>query len=146
VNKQFAGLQIRAASFLIDQIILFTPLTLIVGALHILLAIYPNIISTDTYVTSNVFMSLYKLNMLIEILYFAFLPATKLQGTLGYKAVGIKVTDYNNMRISYTRALWRYIATFLSILSGFVGFLMIALTKNKQALHDILARTYVIYQ
>ena len=77
-------------------------------------------------------------------LYFSLMESSKIQGTLGKLILRIKVTDLNGERIEFGKATGRH---FSRILSGFVlgiGFLMAAFTKQKQALHDILAGSLVV--
>lgn len=75
--------------------------------------------------------------------YFAILESSRLQGTLGKFVVGLQVTNKKGERASFIRANWRYFVKLFSYLTG-VGFLMAAVTKRKQALHDVLAGTLVI--
>jgi uncharacterized RDD family membrane protein YckC len=72
------------------------------------------------------------------------MESSKLQGTLGKKALGIIVVDEHFGRISFGRAAGRFWSKFISVLTLYVGFIMAAFTKNKQALHDIIAKTYVV--
>jgi uncharacterized RDD family membrane protein YckC len=63
---------------------------------------------------------------------------------LGKLALGIRVTDLHGKRISFLRALGRYPAKFLSSMILFIGFLMVAWTEHKQALHDMICGTLVL--
>lgn len=77
-------------------------------------------------------------------LYYALLQSSSKQATLGYMLLGMKVTDLEGRRISFLRATARH---FLHILSGMlfgIGFLMVAFTSRKQALHDLIAGTLVM--
>jgi uncharacterized RDD family membrane protein YckC len=67
-----------------------------------------------------------------------------MQGTLGKKLLGIKVTDMEGGRIGFGRATGRYFGKILSGMIFMVGFLMAAFTEKKQALHDMLAGTLVV--
>ena len=59
-------------------------------------------------------------------------------------ATDIIVVDEHGGRISFGRATGRYFGSFLSgIFFGF-GYFMVAFTQNKQALHDFMAKTYVV--
>lgn len=80
----------------------------------------------------------------IAILYFSIMESSKLQGSVGKLAVGIKVTDLNGDRISFGKALLR---SFGKIISGFIlyiGYIMAAFTEKKQGLHDMIASTLVL--
>ncbi len=76
--------------------------------------------------------------------YFTLLESSRWQATLGKRACGLRVARLDGGRISLARAIGRYFAKFLSALILCIGFLMIAWTRRKQGLHDILAETLVI--
>lgn len=70
--------------------------------------------------------------------------SSPLQGTLGKRVLGLRVTDLNGRRIRPGRAAGRYLAHILSSMLWMVGFIMAAFTSQRQALHDILAGTLVV--
>ncbi|AZK49181.1 RDD family protein [Paenibacillus lentus] len=82
--------------------------------------------------------------ILLPWLYYAILESSKLQGTFGKKALGIIVVDQNFERVSFGRASGRFWSRILSYLTLHVGYIMAAFTKKKQALHDLIAKTYVV--
>jgi uncharacterized RDD family membrane protein YckC len=84
------------------------------------------------------------LSFVIGWLYFAVCESSAWQGTLGKLALGIRVTDMQGKRISFPRALGRYVAKLLSFIILGVGFLMVAWTRRKQGLHDMIADTLVL--
>lgn len=57
--------------------------------------------------------------------------------------LGQKVVDYQGNRITFYRAFGRNLSRTLSNIL-YIGFLMALWQKNKQTLHDYLAKTYVI--
>jgi len=57
------------------------------------------------------------------------------------RACGIKIHDEHFNRLSFLRFTGRYFATGLSGIILLIGFFMIAFTKRKQGLHDLVART-----
>ncbi len=77
-------------------------------------------------------------------LYEAGLTASPLCGTLGKRAVGLRVVTEQGERISFARSTGRYLAKFVSALLLLVGFLMVAFTERKRGLHDMMAGTLVI--
>ncbi|HSG35757.1 MAG TPA: RDD family protein [Sphingomonadaceae bacterium] len=83
------------------------------------------------------------LSLALGIAYFAGLESSKMQATLGKKALGMVVTDLDGNRISFLRALGRYFAKILSALILLIGYIMVAFTVRKQGLHDMLAGTLV---
>ena len=66
------------------------------------------------------------------------------QSTIGKRIIGVKVTGIDGNKISFLRATGRTLAKFLSVITLGIGFLMIAFTKKKQGLHDIVAKTLVV--
>jgi len=66
------------------------------------------------------------------------------QATLGKQALGIKVTTLDSQPISFAQATVRYFAKYLSTLIFLIGYIMVAFTDKKQALHDMLAKTLVV--
>ncbi len=79
-------------------------------------------------------------------LYEALFTSSSYQGTLMKYALGLKVTDLEGNRISFGRATGRHFAKFLSWIIIFIGFIMAAFTERKQALHDMMASTVVVYR
>ncbi|MBI5359013.1 MAG: RDD family protein [Planctomycetes bacterium] len=67
--------------------------------------------------------------------------------TIGKMAVGIKVVNNKTFdRISYAKSMGRYFAYGISHLIFDVGFIVAGFTERKQALHDIICDTVVIYK
>ena len=65
------------------------------------------------------------------------------QATLGKLAFDLKVTSLDGERIGLLRALVRNASQILSAAIMFIGFLMPAFTRRRQALHDMCAGTLV---
>lgn len=81
---------------------------------------------------------------LIFLVYFPVMESSKLQGSFGKHQMGIKVVDIEGNGISLGRATARFVLKFVSFLIVFLGFVMIAFTKDKQGLHDMITETYVV--
>ena len=77
-------------------------------------------------------------------LYFTLLESSAWQATLGKKALRLAVTDEEGNRIGFGKANARYWSKILSTLILGIGFLMVAFTRRKQGLHDMIARTLVV--
>lgn len=103
------------------------------------------------------------LSTLMSWLYHAGMEASSHQATLGKKALGLRVTDLNGKRVSLATASLRasphYIVGIVSVVSHALGIaileslvmvlvwvscLVIAFTKCKQGLHDMMAKCYVV--
>jgi uncharacterized RDD family membrane protein YckC len=80
----------------------------------------------------------------IQILYYTFMESSKAQASVGKMAMGIKVVDTDGNRISIGKAFLRSFGKIISAVIIFIGFLMAAFTEKKQALHDMIANTYVV--
>lgn len=63
--------------------------------------------------------------------------------TIGKKAVGIKVVNYQYEKITMGQAFGRFFSKFLSSIF-WIGYIMVAFSEKKQGLHDRMAGTYVI--
>ena len=85
----------------------------------------------------------YLFPLAIYWLYKPGMECSRLQGTIGKLAYGIKVTSLQGERISFLRANARFIAQALSILPLLLGGLLAGYTPRRQALHDLVARTLV---
>jgi uncharacterized RDD family membrane protein YckC len=75
--------------------------------------------------------------------YFAGLESSRWQATLGKKIFGLRVGDSEGKRISTGKAIFRTCGKVFSGQILLIGYLMAFFTKNKQALHDFLAGTFV---
>lgn len=86
------------------------------------------------------------LMLVIGWLYFALQESSAAQATLGKRAMGIKVTDDEAARIGFGRASGRFFAKGVSGIILDIGFLMAGWTARKQALHDMMAGTLVVFR
>jgi len=77
-------------------------------------------------------------------LYEAFMLSSEWQATVGKRAMSIAVTGIDGNRISFARATGRHFAKWISVFTLGIGFIMIAFTAKKQALHDMIAETLVV--
>ena len=80
----------------------------------------------------------------LHFLYSSLLISSKWQATLGMRGLGMKVVDYEGQPVDFPKAAIRYAASLLSVITLGFGFLMIAFTDRKQALHDKIAGTLVV--
>ncbi len=85
----------------------------------------------------------YALPLLIPCIYYhGLMESLPTKATLGKLAMGIFVSDLNGNKISFLRAMLRYLAKGISTLTCGFGYLM-ALGKTSQALHDKIAGSIV---
>lgn len=85
--------------------------------------------------------------VIIALLYKPVFESSPLQGTPGKAMMGMMVfPESGSGRLTFKQALIRYVASFLSGLILFIGYIMNVFTPKKQTLHDMIAETVVIYQ
>ena len=133
--KKYAGFWNRFWAFQIDQIILL----IVLAAIGKVFSLSPDHASDGIIRKVEALFSL-----LVAFGYFCLLESSQQQATIGKKIVGIKVTDIDGNRISLLRSCGRNLAKVPSFFIFFIGFLMPAFTKRRQALHDIMARSLVL--
>ncbi|QSZ27581.1 RDD family protein [Aceticella autotrophica] len=139
---EYAGFWRRFVAFIIDYIIVLIPLKIIQA---VFFPINPS--NDQILATGRIFHSIVMINIIgimINWLYFALMESSSKQATLGKMIIGLYVTDLEGNKISFARATGRYFAKFLSALILCIGFMMAGWTKEKQALHDIIAGTLVL--
>jgi len=132
-HYNYVGFWARLAAYLIDGIIIVLPLDALNYMLFGTVDLEENMV-------------MYFIYAIIGTLYFIILPTTNLQATLGKRVMRMKIVDINGNKITLGRSIGRYFAQALSHLIFFIGYLMIGFMKNKTGLHDLLAKTYVVYK
>ncbi|WP_259068570.1 RDD family protein [Mucilaginibacter sp. X4EP1] len=80
----------------------------------------------------------------ILVIYNSVCEASPMKGSLGKKLCGLIVVDIDGAGLSYLNALGRSAAKVISISIFYLGFLSIFFSERRQALHDYLAKTYVV--
>lgn len=152
----YAGFWKRALAFIIDSFALSIPTFIMMGVLWVpQIMSFVKIASSDSQPSPEVMMGMvgrYFLSLALTWilciglgwLYSALMESSKYQGTLGKMALGIKVTGPNGERISFARATGRFFAKMISGMTLYFGFYMAGFTQKRQALHDIMANTFVV--
>jgi uncharacterized RDD family membrane protein YckC len=148
-HPTYAGFWKRFAAVIIDEtivgiatLIIFIPMILMVGF---------SAFTRDEFEPSVEMLigllGAYMIFILVAVtgkwLYYAMMESMK-GATIGKMALGIKVTDLNGQRISFGRATGRYFGKILSGLTLCIGYIIAGFSQQKQALHDILAKTLVV--
>ena len=83
-------------------------------------------------------------SLFLPWIYEAAMLSSKKQATVGKLVMGIIVTNTDGNPISFARATGRHFAKYLSCLILGIGFIMVAFTPRKQALHDMISDTLVL--
>lgn len=147
-ESKYAGFWIRVVAGILDSIVLFIAFILLLSIHAGLVFLFNPHRFFNHHTVDNMvlaFLMLYVFATTIAYyLYFALLESSPWQATIGMKACGLKITDINFKRISFWRALGRELCAILSGFILYIGFFMIAFTKRKQGLHDLIADTYVV--
>lgn len=136
---KYAGFWIRFVANFIDSIIIgilsIIPTTIIALASGGTLNLEKRFEDTFDYVW-----------IVVWAVYFVLLTYKK-GATWGKSALGLKVISAQEENLSIGRVILREIAgKFLSELTLGIGYIMAGFSRKKQALHDRIARTYVIYR
>ena len=139
VYVQFAGFWRRFVAAFIDAIVLSVLIVVIGLAVAIAIGTYfaPQ---NDMAVRNGWAVTA----IAIGWLYFALMESSSHQGTLGKLALSIFVTDDTGEPIGFQKASGRVFAKTISGMLVFVGFVMAAFTRRKQALHDLMVGTLVV--
>jgi uncharacterized RDD family membrane protein YckC len=119
----YAGLGIRGAAWLIDTIILMLPVLAAVAFPVAWFVVFPSV-----------------------LLYYPVMESSRLQATLGKRFCGLTVVTTGVKRISFARALLRFLARYLSGVVFGIGYLMIAFRRDRRGLHDMIAGTLVLWR
>ena len=82
---------------------------------------------------------------IISITYSVYFITSKHQATPGKSIMNLHVATKDGQKLSVNRCFARFFASILSGLLLGIGFLMIAFTKEKTALHDLICNTRVFY-
>ena len=130
----YAGFWKRFAAFVIDLIIIFT-----LDVISWLLLGFQYSDWTGSAKDTGTLVG-----VLIAWIYFATFESSAKQATLGKMALRIKVTDMEGNRIGFGTATWRYFGRIISAGIFFIGYIMVAFTKKKQGLHDLIAGCLVV--
>lgn len=131
---KYAGFWIRWVANFIDGFVL----------------IIPNIIASliIKFSTFGIFQSVLTSisGLLVSWIYFV-LMTNKYQATVGKMAVGVKVVSDKAEKLDLKQIILREtIGKLLSMITLFIGYIMAGFTKRKQALHDKIAGTLVVYK
>lgn len=83
--------------------------------------------------------------ILITFFYAPVLESSEVRATIGKHLMGIQVCDLAGRRISFRAAVIRYFMKIVSSVFLFLGHVVAFFTERKQALHDLVAETIVVY-
>jgi uncharacterized RDD family membrane protein YckC len=130
-SAEFGGFWIRFLALLTDSAIVFLSTVLIVAG-------------GTTALGEDKLPLVVLAAALFACLYWPVMHASGLQATFGKAMLRLRVTSYQGHRLSFLRSLGRELAKILSSSMLMLGYLIAAFTARKQALHDLVASSYVI--
>ncbi len=139
-----AGFWRRLAAFLLDNVLLTCASCAVVIPFVILLGVASPDLQSEPAALNAASFALQGVSIILAWLYFAFMESSASGATLGKRVLGIMVTDREGYQITFARATGRYFGKILSGIICYIGFIMAAFTPEKQALHDMIAGTYVV--
>ncbi|OEF99580.1 hypothetical protein BHF71_08515 [Vulcanibacillus modesticaldus] len=140
----YAGFWKRFFGYFIDSIVILLGEIILIFFLAVIEMIF-NKIGIEQTIKENILVIIgLPLYISWPWLYYAVLESSRIQATLGKKVLQLIVVDIYNNRISFARASARYWSKVISAAILLIGFFMAGFTKEKRALHDIIAGTYVI--
>jgi len=146
-----AGLWVRMAAYFIDMMVLTslvmvatTPWSDELAKLAEAAFAQPKAPAPDMAIVARWWLILVAINLPVSFLYFV--GFNTLRGaTPGKQILGLRILDADGSRLTFGRALIRHCGEWLSKLTFGIGFLLVAFTPKKRALHDLLARTQVVF-
>lgn len=130
---EFAGFWIRAGAILIDSIVL-TIVSFVIGVIAGF---------TGGGETAQAVAGL--ISFVTGIAYFTLFIASEWQATPGKRLLGLHVIKVDGGPITALRAFGRYWAYLISTIILLIGYIMVAFTEEKTALHDLICRTRVVH-
>ena len=146
-----AGFWIRVVALLIDGLILGVIFAIIGGILAALIGFNikdpENISDAEAIAAGGFGLILVVAMIVVAWLYEAILTSSAHGATWGKQAMGLRVLRGDGARLSFGRATARYFskAIVTPLLPLFIGYLLAAFTRRKQALHDFIADTVVVW-
>jgi len=147
-EDNLASFWIRFGAYFVDMIILYVLLSFVMA----FLILNKLIVDLRAYATPEAIAKMpYKDFLLLEmvliltmLIYNTACEASGMKATIGKRVFKLVVVDADGMRLSFLNSLGRNIGKIVSVSLYFIGFISIFFTEHRQAMHDLLAKTYVV--
>jgi uncharacterized RDD family membrane protein YckC len=148
-TSYYAGFWIRFVAWLIDAIILMVVGSLVQFAMLGSLATVrqpPRGASPDVVLGAMLGMVglVFLVDMVIGCSYEAFFVSSSLCATPGKLALELKVVRPDGARLGLGRAVGRYFAKRLNLLTAGIGYIMAGFDSQRRGLHDLICDTRVV--
>lgn len=146
---RYAGFWLRFLAVFLDGIIIQIALTIIFGALFLIMGLASIDYTNQDQIQSHIaeIMALYGLfilgSIVIQAAYETWFVG-KYGATPGKMACQIHVVNPYGGKISYARSLGRHFAKFISSMTLTIGYIMAGFDDEKRSLHDRICETRVI--
>ncbi|MEW6039978.1 MAG: RDD family protein [Elusimicrobiota bacterium] len=145
VTDRPAGFWIRTFSELIDIVVVLILIkmagfTAPVGLNYII----GSDISENFYIREGILLVSLAAIVFIVIFYEIWMHV-RFGQTLGKMATGIRVITIDNAPVPYKLSLLRCIGKIINVLTCGIGFIMVAVSRQKRGLHDLIGNTSVYY-
>ena len=148
----YAGFWLRFVAYLIDSllasvafVILLIPILVFSGVMPAIGRISRGEDPADVFALISSILVAVALSLAGVWLYYALLESSSWQGTVGKKALNLKVTDMAGNPITFGRASGRFFAKFITNLIPLsIGYILAGFTEKKQAIHDMIASCLVL--
>jgi len=153
---RYAGFWIRFLAHLVDGFILTIAIGIILVPMMFAFGIWGAAMESTQYddygrfeetlgpLIVLVYMLIIGIGIAGQWLYFAMFESSSQQATPGKMLVGIRVVDARGARLNVAGTTGRTLGKVLSGMFCNIGYIIAAFTERKQALHDLLANTYVV--
>jgi uncharacterized RDD family membrane protein YckC len=149
--QAFGGFWIRFVAYSVDALVLAIPSTVVSMIIFTAFGFSPGVMFDFTgrqaMAMDQKFQLANNISNLAQLLifwpYYAGMHS-KYGATLGKLALGLRVVDDTGTYPSFARASGRYYATILSACLCLVGYIWAGFHRQKRALHDLIAGTYVV--
>ena len=140
-GSPFKGFWIRLVASIMDVVVL----TILVILLALFAFLFAGSLFGDDGAVSMLILVLF-LAPFATIFYKPLMEASEYQGTFGKYLLGMKVVDSRGERITMKNSFIRSVVymVLLAVFVGILGILMIGFTEEKQGLHCIASKTYVV--
>ena len=101
-------------------------------------------LTIDCFVVSCIIAFTLGIGVLAMIPYFVICEAYWGGATVGKKVMGLRVVNRDYTDITLKQSIGRNAAKFLTMCTGYLGFVVVLFNRKKRSLHDCMAATYVI--
>ncbi|MAC94530.1 MAG: hypothetical protein CMC96_08485 [Flavobacteriales bacterium] len=144
----YGGFWVRFVASIIDSIVIYIIHS--ISALVFFGTMFPMPQDPESmqleYFFSGQYMGYSIFSLLLDVVYYAGMQSSSKQATIGKMAFDLKVVRTDGSRITFLRGVGRYFSKIVSAIILMIGYIMAAFDSRKQALHDKIADTMVIYE